>query len=127
MRIAEMSGKKLYRSKNGEFLGVCQGIADWRNLPVSTVRIVFIIIAVCTAVFPCLVIYLVAAFFMPINPYENEKEYRDQGTGRRQYYYKPEPDDFVNTSETFDDDKERYERMKKESDWDSRFSEENNK
>ncbi|MBQ2528078.1 MAG: hypothetical protein II544_04930, partial [Spirochaetales bacterium] len=72
--------------------------------------------------------------FLPVNPYDDEdtsrsyKEgYRD---GRREnrrerrgktYYYNPEPEDFVSSEAKAESDEE-YERRKKESDWDNRFS-----
>ncbi|MCF0262383.1 MAG: PspC domain-containing protein [Sphaerochaetaceae bacterium] len=100
-----MATKRLYRAKDGEFLGVCKGIAQWKDFPVDIVRLVFIIIAVFTGFFPCLILYIALAFFLPVNPYSD-------GEGKT-YYYKPEPEDFV---------KEEDERRNKETDWDNRFS-----
>ena len=31
-----MATKRLYRSKNGEILGVCRGIAEWRDYPAAS-------------------------------------------------------------------------------------------
>ena len=69
-----MSSTKLYRSKHGQWFGICQGIADWRDLPVGIVRLIVILIACFTAIFPCLLLYLVLGFIIPINPYENDTE-----------------------------------------------------
>ncbi len=112
-----MATKRLYRSKHGEIFGVCKGIAQWKDLPVSYVRLAFIIIATCTAFVPCLIIYSILAFILPVNPYEDETSSQNS---KHTYHYNPEPDDFVNSSY----DNERYERQKKENDWDSRFNSE---
>ena len=129
-----MATRRLYRSRHGEWLGVCKGIAEWRDLPVDTVRLIVILIAVFTAIVPCLIIYFIIGLLLPVNPYDDEdtsrsyKEgYRD---GRREnrrerrgktYYYNPEPEDFVSSESKAESDEE-YERRKKESDWDNRFS-----
>ena len=109
-----MATKRLYRAKNGQLLGICKGIAEWRDYPVDTIRLIFIVIAICTAVVPCLVIYFILGLMLPVNPY-------DEYSGGKTYYYKPEPEDFVK-EENFSKSSQDYERMKKESDWDNRFS-----
>jgi len=111
--IREMATKRLYRAKNGEILGVCKGIAEWRDLPVGTVRLIFIIVAIATAIAPCLVIYFLVGLILPMNPYDGTEK-------ANTYYYKPEPEDFVNERKA--ESQEEYERRKKESDWDNRFS-----
>lgn len=114
-----MATKRLYRSKKGELLGVCKGIAEWRDFPADGVRLIFILIAISTAVFPCLLIYLVMGFILPVNPYEE-----DTRSSRRHQktYYNVKTDDFVHeeprSSASFGD----YENRKKENDWDNRFS-----
>jgi len=114
-----MATKKLYRSKNGEIFGVCEGFAQWRDLPVGAVRLTVILISIFTAVVPCLVIYAILGFLLPVNPYEDETS---SANAKHTYYYNPEPDDFVDDSKKDFDANERYERMKKENDWDSKFS-----
>ena len=129
-----MATRRLYRSKNGEILGVCKGIAQWRDVPVDTVRLIFILIAIFTAVVPCLIAYFVIGLILPVNPYEDEdaskaynEGYRDGKRDSRKnksgktYYYNPEPEDFVSSEAKAESDEE-YERRKKESDWDNRFS-----
>ena len=126
--------RRLYRSRNGEILGVCKGIAEWRDYPVDTIRLIVILIAIFTAIAPCLIIYFILGLILPVNPYEDDsydRGYRaGQRDGRREakrskngktYYYTPEPEDVVNT-ETKGESAEDYERRKKESDWDNRFS-----
>ena len=128
-----MATRRLYRSRDGEILGVCKGIAEWRDYPVDTIRLIVILIAIFTAIAPCLIIYFVLGLLLPVNPYEDdnyERGYRDgQKDGRREgkrsskrgktYYYTPEPEDFVSSKAESD---EEAERRKKESDWDNRFS-----
>lgn len=106
-----MATKRLYRSKHGEIFGVCKGIAQWKDFPVDYVRLAFILIAVFTAIFPCIIVYCVLAFILPVNP--NEDEEGDKSSKK----YKLGPDDYTCESET----SEQEERKKKENDWDSRF------
>lgn len=130
-----MATRRLYRSRDGQILGVCKGIAEWRDYPVDTIRLIVVLIAIFTAVAPCLVIYFILGLVLPVNPYEDDsydRGYRDgQKDGRRDqrkggrkgrtYYYNPEPEDFVK-EETKGETDEEYERRKKESDWDNRFT-----
>jgi len=68
-----MATKRLYRSRTADLLGVCHGIAEWRDLPVGGVQLAAILIAICTAVVPALLVYLVIGIVLPVNP---EKEDR---------------------------------------------------
>jgi phage shock protein C len=126
-----MATRRLYRSKNGEILGVCKGIAEWRDYPVDTIRLIVVLIAIFTAIAPCLIIYFILGLVLPVNPYDEDTRSYDRGyrDGRRDrkerkgktYYYNPEPEDFVKEEARAESDEE-YERRKKESDWDNRFS-----
>ncbi|MBR4121391.1 MAG: PspC domain-containing protein [Spirochaetales bacterium] len=129
-----MATRRLYRSKNGEIMGVCKGIAEWRDYPVDTIRLIFILVAIFTAIAPCLIIYFALGLILPVNPYEEgdgsrsykegyrdgRKEARKEKRGKT-YYYTPEPEDYVSSEAKAESDEE-YERRKKESDWDNRFS-----
>lgn len=117
MRGNTMATKRLYRSKNGEIFGVCKGIAQWKDFSVDAVRLVFILVAIFTAVFPCLIIYTILGFILPVNPYE-EDEVKGSKKSKNKYYYNPEPEDFISPNA---ESSEQEERKKKESDWDSRF------
>ncbi len=67
---------RLYRSRSGMIFGVCRGLADYLNLHVGWVRIVAVVILLCTGVWPIVVIYLVAALIMnlePVLPLETEE------------------------------------------------------
>jgi phage shock protein C len=76
-----MATRKLYRSNYGEIFGVCKGFAQWRDLPVGGVRLVVILIAVFTAVFPCLIAYVILGIFMPANPDERPSKADENGDG----------------------------------------------
>ncbi|MFA6689360.1 MAG: PspC domain-containing protein [Sphaerochaetaceae bacterium] len=141
-----MATKKLYRSKHGEVFGVCQGIADWRDLPVGPVRLIVLLAIVFTGIFPGVAIYLLAALVIPANPYESDRPsdgrrsdwdwhrmgHRSRHTGETVHgTYENDADDARSTDEL----KEEYERLKKkvekmeeemfdkERDWDQRFHE----
>ena len=58
--------KKLYRINEGKMLcGVCTGIADYFNLDVSIVRIVFVVAGFG---FAGVIAYIAAAFIIPEKP-----------------------------------------------------------
>jgi phage shock protein C len=60
--------KRLYRARNGQVFGVCQGIADWRELPVDAVRFIVLVAIVVTGVFPGLAIYVLLGLLLPVEP-----------------------------------------------------------
>ncbi|MDC7224155.1 MAG: PspC domain-containing protein [Spirochaetales bacterium] len=100
--------KKLYRARNGKFLGVCQGIADWRDVPVAYVRWGLVLAALFLN-FPLLITYIITAFILEPAPREtlSEKEF-SQG------------------EESYSRFKSRFNTMKedlnsKERDWENRF------
>jgi phage shock protein C len=67
----------IYRSRNGVFLGVCRGIAEYFDFSVFWVRIALVILFIFSGFWPVIGIYLVAAFFMkpkPVKPIESEEE-----------------------------------------------------
>lgn len=65
--------KRLYRSLNRKTIGgVCGGLADYFDLDVSLVRLIFVGIALVTALVPMLIFYLIAWIIIPIE--ETKKE-----------------------------------------------------
>lgn len=68
----------LYRSRDGVILGVCKGIADHLDLSVFWVRVILVVVSVCTLTFPFWIIaYFVAAVLMkpePVIPFETESD-----------------------------------------------------
>jgi phage shock protein C len=58
--------KRLYRLQSSKMIGgVCAGIAQYFDLDVSLIRLLFVGIALITALFPMLVFYIVAWIIMP--------------------------------------------------------------
>lgn len=143
-----MATKKLYRSKYGQVFGVCQGLADWRDLPVGPVRLIVLLATIFTGIFPGVAIYLLAALFIPANPYETERPAGGRSDWHRAHdfnnWHGHQDDPIHGAYEAYDEDnrstdelKEEYERLKKkvekmeeemfdkERDWDQRFHEGN--
>lgn len=64
--VAPVSPKKLYRlPKEGKVAGVCAGLADYLELDVTLVRLVFVVLTLASGGFGIL-IYIVLAIVMPI-------------------------------------------------------------
>lgn len=107
-------------------LGVCQGLADWRELPVGPIRLLLIVIAVSTAIFPVLVIYIAVGILLPLEPagrgfgsMDFEEDIKDRYRQNRHHT--------VHDIKTeFEDLKEKVSRMEndvfdKEKEWDDKF------
>ena len=119
-----MAHHKLYRSRNGKVFGVCQGIADWKDLPADTLRLIVGISILVTGIFPGILIYAIVALFLPIEPSSRTSYYQRE----EKEDYKDDPKDSLH--ETFEKLKRKVENMEesvfnKERDWDKRFHEEN--
>ncbi len=99
-----MKTRKFYRSRHGKIFGLCQGLAEYRDLPVGGIRLLLIILALCTAVVPCLLIYILLGIIIPVNPYE---EY--------------DGEDFENLKDRVDRMERKKSKYDKEKDWDDRF------
>jgi phage shock protein C len=66
-----MTGKSLHRSRRHRMLaGVCGGLADWLGWDPTLVRIVYVVVSVCSAAFPGILVYLVLWLVMPQAPAE---------------------------------------------------------
>lgn len=71
------SRHRLYRARDGMILGVCQGIARYRDIPVGAVRIAAALLAIFTGFWPCAGLYFLAGFLMdpePALPPQNTQE-----------------------------------------------------
>lgn len=65
--------KKLYRSNTDKMLcGVLGGIAEYFGIDSTLVRILFAAVAVFTAAFPCIVLYIICALVIPSRPIDIE-------------------------------------------------------
>ncbi len=68
---------KLYRARDGKFLGVCLGIARSMDWPVRLVRLGFILATVFTGFWPGIAVYLVAGLVLepePVLPPQSQGE-----------------------------------------------------
>jgi len=59
--------KKLTKSFNKMIAGVCGGIAEYFDVDATIVRVAYVLLSVCTAAFPGLLVYLLLCIIMP-NP-----------------------------------------------------------
>ena len=101
--------KRWTRSPRGEIFGVATGLAEWRELPPGTTRIIVYLIRLFTGVFPGAVIYLVLAAILPK---QREEDIISEGEScSRRRYSDPVMD--ARFHESNESDKER--------DWDERF------
>ena len=61
-----MAGTALRRSRRHRMLaGVCGGFADWLGWDPTLVRIVYVVVSVCSAAFPGILVYLVLWLVIP--------------------------------------------------------------
>lgn len=59
----------LQRSReNRKIAGVCGGIAEWLGWDPTVVRVLYIIVSICSAAFPGILVYLVLWLVMPKAP-----------------------------------------------------------
>lgn len=60
-------GKKLYRSEQQKMIGgVCGGLAEYFELDVTLIRLIFVAVGLLTAIFPMLVFYIIAWIIVPV-------------------------------------------------------------
>jgi phage shock protein PspC (stress-responsive transcriptional regulator) len=60
------TGNPLCRSRRHRMLaGVCGGFADWLGWDPTLVRFVYVVVSVCSAAFPGILVYLVLWLVMP--------------------------------------------------------------
>jgi phage shock protein C len=57
--------KKLKRSSNQMLSGVCAGIAEYFDMDVTLVRILYVLLSIFSAGFPGLFLYLILVLIMP--------------------------------------------------------------
>ena len=80
---------KLYRSRNGWILGVCEGIAEWREISAGWIRFAVFVGIWMSGIWPGLAIYVVIAFIMKpapvIEPETNDEAefYDDVASSRK--------------------------------------------
>lgn len=65
--------KKLYRSRNNKTLaGVCGGLADYFEIDVTIVRLIWVAFFFLSAGFPTIMAYIIAALIIPEEPIYND-------------------------------------------------------
>lgn len=60
--------KKLYRSSNRVFGGVCGGIAEYFDVDATLVRVIYTALTIFSAAFPGFLLYLIMLLIMPVAP-----------------------------------------------------------
>ncbi len=60
--------RQLFRSRDGWIFGVCKGLADYFEIPVFWMRVLWLIAIPLSALLPMVLIYVVAAIFMKPEP-----------------------------------------------------------
>lgn len=88
-RLRSGYNRGFYRSRSGLVLGVCRGLADYFDLNVFWIRVIFIFLLLVSGLWPLLLIYFVASLLMkpePVRPLhsEAEREFYDSYTDSRQ-------------------------------------------
>jgi phage shock protein C len=59
--------KKLFRSKTKKMIaGVCGGLAEYFDIDISVVRLIFVGISLITAVVPMVIFYIIAWIIIPV-------------------------------------------------------------
>ena len=59
--------KKLFRSEKNKMIGgVCAGCGDYFDIDYTLVRLIFVALALGTAIFPMLIFYVVAWIVIPV-------------------------------------------------------------
>jgi phage shock protein PspC (stress-responsive transcriptional regulator) len=62
-----VNGKPLTRSRDDRILfGVCGGIARWLGWDSRLFRVVYVLVSVCSAAFPGILVYVILAIVMPV-------------------------------------------------------------
>lgn len=57
--------KKLTKSNNKMIAGVCAGLAEYFGCDATVVRVIYALLALCSAGFPGLLLYIILALVMP--------------------------------------------------------------
>jgi phage shock protein PspC (stress-responsive transcriptional regulator) len=65
--------KQLTRLPNDKIIwGICSGIAKYLELDKTVVRIIVVLLLLFTGFFPVGLLYIIAYFIMPVDPYSND-------------------------------------------------------
>lgn len=72
------SAKGIYRSRNGIFMGVCRGLADYFNLRVGWLRVIAVILFLISGFWPVGVLYIIAGLLLKLEPVSPLRDEYDQ-------------------------------------------------
>ena len=71
--------KKLYRVMAGKKVsGVCMGLAQYLNVDVTIIRLIWVIATLFTSVFPGVILYILCVIIIPVQPGYIEGEYQEK-------------------------------------------------
>lgn len=69
--------KRLYRSRTDrKITGLLGGLGQYFSIDPALIRLLFIIFSFMVAVIPALILYFIAAIFIPLEPHRIKTEYR---------------------------------------------------
>ncbi|MCJ7579504.1 MAG: PspC domain-containing protein [Candidatus Aminicenantes bacterium] len=75
--------KKLIRLENKKMIGgVCAGFADYLDIDISLVRIIFVAVGIMSAFIPMILFYIIAWIVIPASALVTAKEEADAKTGQ---------------------------------------------
>lgn len=58
--------RKLYKSEHDRILaGVIGGVGEYTDIDPTVLRLVYIVLAVMTGIFPCIIAYIIAVLIIP--------------------------------------------------------------
>lgn len=76
--------KKLYRSASQKMIGgVCAGLADYMDIDISLVRLVFVALVLVTAIFPMVLFYVIAWIVVPFKEEATEVQSEESGEAEK--------------------------------------------
>ncbi|NBD37957.1 MAG: envelope stress response membrane protein PspC [Verrucomicrobia bacterium] len=70
--------RTLYRSRRGWIFGVCQGVANYADIPVGWIRLGAVVALLMTGFWPMFLLYIVAAIFLrpaPVLDFSDEEDW----------------------------------------------------
>jgi len=100
--------RKLYRSRDSLFLGVCKGISEWREFPVELTRLGFILLVFFAGM--SIWVYFILALILPLEPSHEERRKQRMADGEYEKLKK--------------EYREMADDINKERDWENRFGKE---
>jgi len=64
-----MVQKKLYLSDDKKICGVCGGIGEYLDIDPTLIRVGYLLLSLCSAAFPGLLLYIILVFVIPKKPF----------------------------------------------------------